>query len=221
MPGPHGARPRRARGSWIPRLAGVAVVAAVAIGGLAAYLVTAHQPQVHQGTQPGHRRTVRSSRVVKAETAGIIDFGPVNDGEPFITDRRDHPLMLQPSRSGLVFVVVPHSEIKAGVPVWTVDQMAGGSDIFIYSATSQCLTAVPAAPGSPGRLRLAHCDLGPGQRWQPQDSQASSGQAYARYANALTGRCLTAPSGHPGPATLQVCKSPIPKSQQIAFWWNA
>jgi hypothetical protein len=218
MPGPHGARPRRARGSWIPRLAGVAVVAAVAIGGLAAYLVTAHQPQAHRGTQPGHRRTVLSSRVIKAEAAGIIDFGPANDGDPFTTSREDHPLMLRPTSSGLEFVIVPHAEIKAGVPTWTVDQMAGGSDIFIYSATGECLTAVP---GTAGRLRLAHCDLGPSQRWQPQDSQVALGQAYARYANAQTGRCLTAPSGHPGPATLQGCKSPIPKSQQIAFWWNA
>ncbi len=221
MPGPQRARPRRASGSWIPRLAGVAVVAVVAIGGLAAYLVTAHRPQVHRGTQPGHHRTVLSSRVVRTEAAGIIDFGPANDGDPFLNRRDDHPLMLQPTSSGLEFVTVPHAEIRAGVPNWTVDQMAGGSDIFIYSATGQCLTAVPSVSGSAGRLRLAHCDLGPSQRWQPQDGQVALGQAYARYANAQTGSCLTAPSGHPGPASLQDCKSPIPKTQQITFWWNA
>ena len=221
MPGPHRARPRRARGSWIPRLAGVAVVAVLAIGGLVAYLVTANQSPSHQGNQAGHRHTVLSSRVVKAEAAGIIDFGPANDGDQFITDHDDHPLSLQPSRSGPVFVEIPHSEIRAGVPVWTVDQMVGGSDIFVYSATGQCLTAERGAAGSVGRLGLAHCNLGLSQRWQPQDSQVALGQAYAQYANRQTGRCLTAPAGHGGPATLRVCGNPIPKTQQIAFWWNA
>lgn len=220
MPGPRRTRPRRARGSWIPRLAGAAVVAVVAIGGLVAYLVTAHQPPAHRGVPSGHRHTVLSSHVVSAEAAGIIDFGPANDGDPFITGD-DHPLMLQPVSSGLEFVPVPHAEIKAGVPVWTVDQMAGGSDIFVYSATGKCLTAVPGGRGAAGRLRLAHCDLGPSQRWQPQDGQVALGQPYARYANAQTGSCLTAPSARPGPAALQACKSPLPKSQQIAFWWNS
>jgi hypothetical protein len=163
---------------------------------------------------------MRSARVIRTEEAGIIDFGPANDGDPFITGN-DRPLMLEPTRSGLEFGTVPPAEIKAGVPIWTVDQMAGGSDIFIYSATGKCLTAVPGSSGPAGRLRLAHCDLGPSQRWQPQDGQVALGQAYAGYANAQTGRCLTAPSGHPGLATLQVCQSPIPRSQQIAFWWNA
>jgi hypothetical protein len=221
MPGPHAARPRRARGSWIPRLAGVTVIAVVAAGGLVAYLVTTRQPPAQQATQSGHRHTALSSRVVKAEAAGIIDFGPLNDGDQFLTDDDDRPLSLQPSSSGPVFVVIPHSEIRAGVPVWTVDHMADGSDIFIYSATGQCLTAAPGRAGTPGRLRLAHCDLGLSQRWQPQDSQVALGQAFARYVSRQTGRCLTAPGGHPGPATLQACGSPIPKTQQIALWWNA
>ena len=157
--------------------------------------------------------------MVKAQAAGIIDFGPANDGDPF-TIRGDSPLMLQPSRSGLIFAAIPHSVIKAGVPIWTVDQMADGTDIFIYSATSQCLTAVPGQGGAPGRLRLTHCTLGLTQRWRPQDPQAAVGQAYAQYANAATGRCLTAP-GQPGPATVQACGKPTPKTQQIAFWWNA
>lgn len=221
MPGPRRARPRRASGSWIPRLAGVAVAAVVAVGGLVAYLMTTHQPPAHHGIRPGHRHAVLSSRVVKAQAAGIVDFGPLNDGDQFRTDDDDHPLSLQPSGSGPVFVAIPHSEIRAGVPVWTVDLMADGSDIFIYSATGQCLTAVKGQAGAPGRLALAHCDLGLSQRWQPQASQVALGQAFARYASRLTGRCLTAPAGHPGPATLQPCGNPIPKTQQISFWWNA
>ncbi len=196
-------------------------MAVLAIGGLVAYLVTTHRSPARQGDQPGHRHTVLSSRVVKAQAAGIIDFGPANDGDDFLNGRDDHPLMLQPSRSGLQFAAIPYAEIRAGVPVWTVDQMAGGSVIFIYSATGRCLTAVPDPAGLRDRLRLAHCDLGLSQRWRPQDAQVALGQAYTRYANAQTGRCLTAPAGQPGPATLQACGKPTPKTQQIAFWWNA
>jgi hypothetical protein len=173
----------------------------------------------HQGSPAGDSHSLLSSRVVKAEAAGIIDFGPANDDDPF-TIRGDNPLKLQPSRSGLEFVAIPHAEIKAGTPIWTVDQMAGGTNIFIYSATSQCLTAVSGRAGAPARLQLAHCDLGLSQRWLAQDSQVALGQAYARYANAKTHTCLTAPA-QPGPATLQTCGNPTPKTQQIAFWWNA
>lgn len=195
------------------------VVAVIAIVGLVAYLVTTRWFPGHQDPHAGNNRILTSSRVIKAEAAGIIDFGPANDGDPF-TIRGDNPLKLQPSKSGLEFVAIPLAEIRAGTPIWTVDHMAGGTDIFIYSATSQCLTAVAGASGAPGRLRLAHCDLGLTQRWLAQDSEAALGQAYARYANAKTRRCLTAPA-QPGPATLQTCGNPTPKNQQIAFWWNA
>lgn len=195
------------------------VVAVIAIVVLVAYLVTTRWFPGHQGSQAGDTHSLLSSRVIKAQNAGIIDFGPANDGDPF-TIRGDYPLKLQPSGSGLEFVAITHAEIRAGTPVWTVDQMAGGTDIFIYTATSQCLTAIPGTGGAADRLRLAHCDLGLSQRWIAQDSQVALGQAYARYANAKTRRCLTAPD-RPGSATLQACGSPTPKTQQIAFWWNA
>ena len=43
-----------------------------------------------------------------------------------------------------------------------IDQMADGSEIFIYTPTGQCLTARHG-----GLLRLSHCDLSLSQRWRP------------------------------------------------------
>jgi len=213
MPGPLTARPRRSKGSWTPRLAGIGVVAVLAVGGLAAYLGSAH----HQAPRKHHRHAVLSAKVVKKETVAIIDFGPDNDHDAFAHDADDHPLMLQPGHGGLEFVTIPVAELKAGVPVWTADHMSDGGEIFIFTATGQCLTAARR----PGQLGLAHCNLGMSQRWHPIDASSALGQGYAKYANAKTGLCLTAPSGHPGPATLQRCGAATLKAQQIAFWWNA
>jgi hypothetical protein len=212
MPGPLSARPHRTRGSWIPRLAGVGVIVVLAVGGLIAYLASAH----HAPARPRHRHAVLSSKVLKVETVGIIDFGPDNDHDPFAHDADDHPLMLQPTHAGISFVAIPPAELASGVPVWTADQMADGNEIFIYTTTGQCLTA-----SRDGGLRLSHCDLGLRQRWRPLGESTSLGQTFAKYASAQTGRCLTAPSKNPGPATLETCGPPRLKTQQIAFWWNA
>ncbi|HUZ53291.1 MAG TPA: hypothetical protein VMU94_12290 [Streptosporangiaceae bacterium] len=212
MPGPLSARPHRTEGSWVPRLAGVGVIGVLAAGGLIGYLASAH----HAAVPPRHRPTVLSSKVLKIQTVGIIDFGPDDDRDPFAHDADDHPLMLHPTRQGLSFVAIPVAELAAGVPVWTADQMADGSEIFIYTATGQCLTAHRA-----GRLRLSHCDLSLRQRWRPFDGATSLGQTFAKYASAQTGRCLTAPAKKPGPATLEKCGLARLKTQEIAFWWNA
>jgi hypothetical protein len=213
MPRRQTARPHRSQGSWIPRLAGVGVVAVLAIGGLVAYLASAHHAPQHKH----HRQTFLSSKVVKKETVGIIDFGPDNDHDAFRGDKDDHPMMLQPGNGGLEFVRIPVAELTAGVPVWTADHMSDGSDIFIYTATGQCLSA--SAHGD--KIALAHCDLGLSQRWRPVDAAAAFGQAYAKYASASNGLCLTAPNAHPGPATLRTCGSANRKAQQITFWWSA
>ncbi|HYS31839.1 MAG TPA: hypothetical protein VEM58_06230 [Streptosporangiaceae bacterium] len=212
MPGPLSARPHRSKGSWIPRLAGVGVVALIAAGGLVGYLLSAHHVAPRK-----HRHTVLSSRVLKKETVGIIDFGPDDDHDAFARDADDHPLMLQPGQGRLEFVAIPAAELTAGVPVWTANQMSDGSDIFIYTATGQCLSDKHPSDV----LRLAHCDLGLSQRWRPLDATTALQQEFAKYANAKTGLCLTAPSKHPGPATLQRCGPPRLKNQEIAFWWNA
>jgi hypothetical protein len=214
MPGRPAARPHRSQGSWIPRLTGVGVVGVLAIGGLVAYLASAHHVAQHKHH---HRRAVLSSKVVKKETVGIIDFGPLNDRDRFRGDKDDHPMMLQPGNGGLEFVRIPVAELTAGVPVWTADHMSDGSDIFIYTATGQCLSA--SAHGR--KIVLAHCDLGLSQRWRPVGAASALGQAYAKYASAGSGLCLTAPDARQGPATLQECGSAKRKAQQIAFWWNA
>jgi hypothetical protein len=213
MPGPLTARPHRSKGSRVPRLTGVSVVAVIAVGGLVFYLTSTHHVVQHKH----HRHAILSAKVLKKQTVGVIDFGPDDDHDVFLNDKDDHPLMLQPGNGGLNFVAIPVSELRAGVPAWTANQMSDGSVIFIYTATGQCLS--PASSG--GRLRLAHCDLGLSQRWRPVDAAAALGQAFAKYANAETGLCLTAPSKHPGRATLQRCGPPGLKTQEIAFWWSA
>ena len=213
MPGPLTARPHRSKGSRVPRLTGIGVATLLAVGGLVAYLVSTH----HVVQPKHHHHAVLSAKVVKKQTVGIIDFGPENDHDPFANDKDDHPLMLQPGSVGVDFVAIPVTELRAGVPVWTANLMSDGSDIFIYTATGQCLSL--AARG--GTLRLAHCDLRLSQRWRPLDGATAVGQAFAKYANAKTGLCLTAPDKHPGPATVQRCGPPSLKTQEIAFWWSA
>jgi hypothetical protein len=212
MPGPLGARTHRSRGSWIPRLAGISVVVVLAGGGLAGYLASRHSPVPHM-----HHHAVLSTRVLTRQTVGIIDFGPEDDGDQVEHTAEDKPLMLQPVRGSLNFVPIPVAELKDGVPVWTADQMADHSEIFIYTATGDCLSAGPGQD----QLRLAHCSLGDLQRWRPVDAASTLGQAIAKYQNARTGRCLTAPPKGPGPATLQQCGTPRQRTQEIAFWWGA
>src|SRR5215472_16872798 len=124
MPGPLTARPHRSKGSWIPRLTGVGVVAVVAVGGLVAYLASTHQATDHKHKHHHHHRTVLSSKVLGQQTVGIISFGPDDDHDPFAHDPDDHPLMLQPGKGGLEFATIPVAELTAGVPVWTADRMS-------------------------------------------------------------------------------------------------
>ncbi|HEX6931488.1 MAG TPA: hypothetical protein VF162_05055 [Streptosporangiaceae bacterium] len=181
------------------------VILVLAAGGLAIYLAPAHHDQLTANQHHGHDGRALPSRVRKAQTVGIIDIGPV-----------DHPMKLLPTAHGVSFVAIARSEIRAGVPVWTDNHMADGTDIFIYPATGQCLSA----GRDPAKVLLTHCDLGLDQRWRPVDAGTIGGQPFAEYANAQTGGCLTAPQ-EPGPATLAACGKPRLPGQEIAFWWNA
>jgi len=184
----------------------VGVVLVLAAGGLAIYLASTHQDRPAAGRQHhGHAGHVLSSRVRRVQAVGIIDIGMAS-----------HPLKLLATAGGVSFVRVARSEIRAGVPVWTDNQMADGTDIFIYTATGQCLSA----GHDPAEVRLAHCDLTLDQRWRPVDAGTLAGQPFAEYANAQTGDCLTAPGG-PGTATLVACGRPRLLTQELAFWWNA
>jgi hypothetical protein len=220
MPGRRSARPYRTKGSWVPRLAGVGAVAVLALAGLVIYLATTHNP--HRPTAKRNQRTVVSSRVVKFQNVGIIAFGPADDGDPFVGSREDHPLMLLPQAGQVSFVTIPASALAAptsggeGAPAWTDNQMADGSDIFIYTATGQCLTGGVG----PVSVQLSRCSLSPAQHWRPLDAAVALGQSFAKYANAKTGLCLTAPR-EPGPAILAKCGPARQKTQEIAFWWTA
>lgn len=201
-------------------MAGVGVVVLLAAGGLAYYLASQHPavPRHHH-----HQHVSLSATVVGQHTVGVIDFGPDDDGDPFRHDPDDHPLMLQPTTAGVYFVTISAAEMKAGTPLWTANDMSDGSVIFVYSPTGQCLTA------SGTRVRLAHCNLRLGQRWQPMNATTTLGQAIAAYANKRTGTCLTAPPArrgedkpaNPGPATLTACGPVRDRTQEIAFWWGS
>jgi hypothetical protein len=224
MPGPLSVRPHRTKGSWIPRLAGVGLVVVLAAGALAFYLSSVHHAAGHAKAAPPPRtHPTLSTKVLRAQTVGLINFGPDDDADAFLNDADDHPLKLQPAGSALDFVPIPASELIAGVPLWTADQMADGTVIFIYNPTGQCLSA--AASGH--ALLLVHCDLQLRQRWRPVHPMTELGQPFAAYANAQTGGCMTAATmpgpatPKPGPATLEACGPARTKPQEIAFWWSA
>jgi hypothetical protein len=225
MPGRRAARPYRAKGSWVPRLAGVVVVVLLAVGGLVAYVVSSHHDR---GGLAGHDHTVLSSRVLKVQNVGIVDFGPADDGDSFVGSREDHPLMLLWQARIASFVPIPASALAAptsggaGAPAWTDNQMADGTHIFIFTATGRCLAAGRRSAGrNVAVVSLARCDLSVAQRWRPIDASAALGQVFSKFRNAMTGTCLTAPRTGPGPATLTKCGPPRIKTQEFAFWWVA
>jgi hypothetical protein len=179
-------------------------------GGLAIYLGTQHKPSLtHPIAAP------LSAKVLRVQTIGLIDFGPDDDGDPPTNDADDHPLMLRLTRHGLQFVAIPKAEFAAGVPLWTADQMADGTEIFIYIPSGRCLTETRQGTG----LELERCDLAAHQRWRAVRAATVLGQPIAQFASAA-GTCLTG-GPRPGPARLTACGRARTKSQEIAFWWSA
>lgn len=203
----------RTKGSWTPRLAGVAVVVVLAGGALGVYLGSSHGR--HPVAHPHRHHHAPPIKVVSVQTIGIIDFGPDDDGDPWQSDRDDHPLMLRMKAKAVDFLPIPRKELSSGTPEWTANQMTDGTQIFVYVPTGQCLSAT----GGTG-LRLAHCDLGTAQRWRELHSAVVLGQATAQYASLKTGGCLTAPH-IPGRAELSPCGKAKTRTQEIAFWWSA
>jgi hypothetical protein len=233
MPGPFTPPPHRAKGSWIPRFAGAAVVVVVAGGGLAIYLGTARG---HEPVKAKQHHSGPSVKVVSVQTIGLVDFGPYDDGDPWQNDYDDHPLMLVEKASAVDFVLIPRSQITTGTPEWTANQMSSGGEIFIYVPNGQCLTAMSNASTSTGSsaagglVGLTHCDLGLRQRWRPVHARVLLGEPIAQYQNVATRGCLTAGGGpgsasKQGPARLAACGpahgAARAKNQEIAFWWSA
>src|SRR5579859_820029 len=105
MPDPLRARPRRAKGSLLPRLTGVALVVVVAGGAaILAYSRAAHhtaQPRLVSKTRSQGQGSGLSTHVTSQQTVGLIDFGPYDDHDMAVNDRDDHPLELLPAGAGV------------------------------------------------------------------------------------------------------------------------
>jgi hypothetical protein len=193
----------RTRGSWTPRLAGIGAAVLVASGGVVAYLITS----------PAHaaRRIEQlPTRVASVQTVGIV-------AQPHGRAR-----LLRPSGGGLGWTAMPPGASQAsGDPQWTADTMAGGTMVFIYVPSGQCLASLPHKHGPV--LALRRCELGATQRWQPLGGAQASQQPSGQYRNLASGRCLTVGgTGQPGsPAMLAPCARTAPASQLISFWWGA
>jgi hypothetical protein len=193
----------RTRGSWTPRLAGIGAAVLVASGGVAAYLVAS----------PAHaaRRTEQlPTRVASVQTVGIV-------AQP-----NGRARLLRPAGAGLRWGAMPAGASQSqGDPQWTADTMAGGTMVFIYVPSGQCLASVPRRHGP--LLALRRCDLDAAQRWQELGGARASQRQSAQYRNLASRRCLMAGgTGRPAsPAVLAPCATSAPGSQLISFWWGA
>jgi hypothetical protein len=208
MTRPHAAAPRRARGSWTPRIVGIGVAVLVACGAAIVYAIASPAGAARHAEQ-------LSGRVSSVQTVGII--GQAGGTVGTATAMR----MLSAQGGTLLFAPVPASVQPQGDPQWTVDTMADGTYIFIYAPTGSCLAA-PARTG-PVRVALRRCDLGPEQRWQHAgDTVEASSHLYAQYRNLGTGRCLATAAGGAVPAApaLVVCNTAAPERQLISFFWG-
>jgi hypothetical protein len=206
MPGQRHTAGPRATGSWLPRLVGLGAVVLLAAAAVAALI--AIQPSRH-GAAP------LSTRVVGYQTVGLV----VADSEP--GSSTGQLLQLVGAQGTPTFSALGQAQgVQGGAPQWTADLMAGGSYIFIYLPTGQCLSAVGTA--SEPRLALRHCDLDAPQRWRrTQPAAVSQAHDFYQYANLGDGSCVTQTGMLPGQifgASLATCASSQPADQLIAFW---
>jgi hypothetical protein len=211
MTRPHAAAPRRTRGSWTPRIAGIGAAVLIACGAAIVYAIASPAGAARHAER-------LSGRVSTVQTVGIIGQAGETVGDAGAMR------MLSARGGGLLFAPVPASVQPQGDPQWTVDTMGDGTYIFIYAPTGRCL----AAAGRPGqdRLALRRCDLGPEQRWHHAGGTVESGgHQYAQYRNLGDGRCLAtagdaaADGGATAPA-LVVCNTAAPVRQLVSFFWG-
>jgi hypothetical protein len=208
MPGERRTAGTRTRGSWLPRLVGLGVIVVLAGGGTVAYLVGFHP------ARPQHV-TVLPSKVESFNTVGLV-------AQPAHAAASGQLAQLLSPGGVPGFTPVGQAEAANGHPEWTADLMAGGTYIFIYLPSGQCL----AAAGQARILVLTeqHCNLGLKQRWRRLGSGLKQGaHDFFQFANAANGECLTQLSpatGQPGGAGLARCDLAMPASQMLAFWWT-
>jgi hypothetical protein len=210
MPGQRRTAGPRTRGSWLPRLAGLGAIAVLAGGGTAAYLV-AFRP-----ARPETSSTL-PAKVESYQSVGLV-AEPAQSGSA-----GSRLLQLLSSQGKPAFTPVGLAQEINGQPEWTADLMAGGTYIFIYLPTGQCLAA--AGTGRRPVLAVRRCDLGLQQRWRRLGAAAiRGGHDFYQFANAGSGQCMTrvSPSATAaGGAGLASCDPARPASQLLAFWWTA
>jgi hypothetical protein len=190
-------------------MAGLGVVVLLAAAAVTAYLVAFHPARPHHAA-------ALPTRVVSYQTVGLV----VTDAEPGSTSGQ--LLQLTGQHGTLDFSPVAPTQQAQGSPQWTADQMAGGTYIFIYLPTGQCLSA--AGTASEPKLTLRHCDLRGAQRWRrAQAAVLTQAHDFYQYANLGDGSCVTQAGVLPGEifgASLSACTSPQPADQLLAFWWS-
>lgn len=207
MSRPRTAVPRRTRGSWTPRIAGISVAVLVAFAGAIAYAIAS--------PAGASRDDQLSGRVQSVQTVGIISQVGGAVGDPA------QLRMLSVGGAGLRFAPIPASDLPQGDPQWTVDRMADGTYIFIYAPDGSCLGALTQPDGRTAAA-LQRCDLGPLQRWAPVNAAVQAGgNNYSQYRNLGDGRCL-ATSGTPAtrPPALLGCARGGRARQLISFYWG-
>jgi hypothetical protein len=207
MPGQRRTVGGRARGSWLARLAGIGVIVVVAAGGVTAYLVTMHPLGAGSKALP--------SRVVSYETVGLL----AQDAQPHSSAQL---MELLDMHGEVRFSPVSQVEQQSGSGQWTADLMVGGSYIFIFVGSDDCLGATGSA-GHP-KLVLQHCNLQANQRWRRVGSGTiAQAHSFYRYANMADGACISEGGELPGripSASLATCATSA-TGQLLAFWWSA
>ncbi len=208
MPGQRRTTGGRARGSWLPRLAGIGLIVVLVAAAVTGYLITFHPPGSPAATLP--------TRVVSYQTVGLValDAQPGSPGQ----------LIQLLGRQGIPqFSPVSQAEQATGTGQWTADLMVGDSYIFIFLPSDGCLTA--AGPAGRARLVLQHCDLKANQRWRRiGPGTLAQGHRFYPYASMADGSCLTEGAELSGPvwsAGLVSCARSAATDQVLAFWWAA
>jgi len=160
----------------------------------------------HEGRSDASSRM--PSRVASFQTVGLVADQPAAGGAAVQLLGAGHGVTLSP---------IAVAEQQEGDPQWTADLMVGGTYIFIYLPSSQCL----AEGGSGARpvLTVQHCDLTAQQRWRRIGTGVLTGGHYFyEFANDASGKCITETAAGPG---LARCDSSQPASELLSFWWTS
>lgn len=210
MPGQRRTAGPRTRGSWLPRLAGIGVIVVLAAGGIAGYLVTLHPAASHHAAP-------LPTKVQSYQTVGLI----AQDEQPGSPAGQLLQLLGPGGTPG--FSRLGQTQEAEGSPQWTADLMAGGSYIFIFLPTGDCLSAT--GPATRPKLALQHCNLTAAQRWRRKPGAVlAQGHDFYQYADLGDGSCLTQTGVLPRQifgADLAACSASEPPDQLIAFWWSS